>query len=323
MNLFARSFSVFGLIGLIAAAAVIPEHARAQVDALNRLFNPYPETGRWGPRDGSRTGVFLEIQNGIVAGIWAGYDADGDAVWMSFSGALQPLLFENNPDDQRGWTLQSRLQRFSGGGCILIDADCSGEPVGDPGLETRDFIRLRFRGASRATLEVLAEDPSSGEASTDNPIFGPIEITPLIFGVEAPLIRPEAPQPRAPDLEGVWLVASVESLRNDQTPIDELQTNSGIIRIGPPEFSGSDSDPSLITSVNYRIVEDNSGLFPPDAEIPCNFLGSSEPTCYMDLGPAFVRFAEFKDISDHRIRIIAGDDSGSFTFYEAIRLNYD
>jgi len=76
--------------------------AHAQFQDLDFLLNPYPETGAWDANDGSRTGFFMEVQNGIMAGAYFGADAAGDNVWLIFSGQLQPVIGDDGL--QNGWS---------------------------------------------------------------------------------------------------------------------------------------------------------------------------------------------------------------------------
>lgn len=131
---------MFAVTAGVAFAICQPVHA--QVDAADQFANPLPESGRWFTNDGSRTGFFIEVQNGIVAGLYVGGDANRDNAWMSFSGVLQ-LGFSGDGDI--AWILDADLLRFADTGCII---DCTGSVVDESSFEVVGHIRIAFRGRS-------------------------------------------------------------------------------------------------------------------------------------------------------------------------------
>lgn len=323
------------LTGLTALALTAPVTLAQPVDGT-LLETPYPESGRWGPRDGTRTGIYLEIQNGVAAGLWAGYDANGDALWLSFSGPLAPLQ-DLLSGDQIGWKLVGRLTRFSDGGCILIGDDCDGSVVGTPDNEPLlQWIRLQFTDRSTATLEVLPPGPEigtpppgtpSGPFPADAPVFGPIDMVPLVFGVAAPAYDPASPLQRLPDFEGDWSAARADP----GTPGIEW-TASGLVQLGPRQVQTFDFDPpqvgDILAEIRHPITRDSAGLFPENSELLC-IVRSAEPgqsgiDCGIDfsVGP-MLGFAA-SSLSDARLYFRVQDDViGHDPAIVMFRLGYD
>ncbi|MGK7294415.1 MAG: hypothetical protein ACNS61_01140 [Candidatus Wenzhouxiangella sp. M2_3B_020] len=271
---------------------------------------PWPESGRWFADDGSKTGFFIEVQDGVLAGLYVGADAVGDNLWLSFSGRLQPR-FPNPeyPDDQRGWQLQSDLVQFRGGGCIV---DCP-EPPLTPGpliVEPLGRIDVRFSGRSRATFRVDEGDP--------------VEIRPIYFGVAA--AAPDSRQPDAvlPDLEGPWMVAKfgADSRLPDATGAIELGPRTGAFPIIPVPPPGTPT-----AQVEHAVTSDPDALLPEDASLFCTFY-STDPLrrCgfFYTLGPMSSMSIDFESISDARFTMIQSFDVvGDFVRYEFFRLGHD
>ena len=54
----------------------------------NLVHAPFPETGSWYNPDQSGSGINFEIQNGVLAGYYYGYDVNGLPEWQLFTGPL-------------------------------------------------------------------------------------------------------------------------------------------------------------------------------------------------------------------------------------------
>jgi len=333
------------LLAAVLLSTVCIPSLHAQPQGRNLFAHPYPETGRWGPRDGSRTGVFLEIQNGIAAGLWAGYDAEGEAAWLSFSGPIEPLIRDEVPADQIGWELISELTEFSGGGCIVIGAACGGgESTGDFAGEFRHFIRLRFTERSAATLDVLPARPligtpppgtpePEGPEPGDEPIFGPIDIVPLYFGVDAPALDPTRPLKRIPDFEGVWAAALANVVLSDADSTDHDYEAAGIVQIGPREIQTFELDPPMpgdvLAEVRHPVIDESLDRIPENSEIVCRIRvvdsGETQTNCdiFFPIGP--LAGFNIEDYSDTRFNILIRDDllGGPIPVIQLHRLNYD
>jgi hypothetical protein len=94
---------------------------------------PFPEPGLWFNPDQSGSGFTFEFQNGVMAGYYYGYDADGDPEWYLVTGPLQ----ESEASGVM-WELEVEPQRFTGGNCM----GCPYQAPDDP--ETLPAIRIEF-----------------------------------------------------------------------------------------------------------------------------------------------------------------------------------
>lgn len=303
---FGRSPALFAL-AVATACFTISTHG--QVDEHDRFANPLPESGRWFTNDGSRTGFFIEVQDGVLAGLYVGGDADGDNAWLSFSGRLQPI--DRWEDPEGGWILETDLLRFSGIGCII---DCAG---GDPAQSTYEDvgdIRIDFLGRGLARVWI-----------DDQPVR---EIAPIFFGVDRVEVHPQAPPLFLPDFAGKWVVAKA----NDQDFPDRY-LDVAIIEIAERTVEHlelpADPDPDT-QNVRYvnPIIDDPDGIFPTDARIECTtFVDSSRrPSCFVlyRLGPMAQFAIPFDSITDSRLTVLETTDVIPPTVqYRLIKLNHD
>ncbi|MDT8449274.1 MAG: hypothetical protein RQ847_03790 [Wenzhouxiangellaceae bacterium] len=295
----ATALALIALISLPLAA-----QQEGQQDHGSQFFNPYPESGRWFADDGSRTGFFIEVQNGILAGLYVGADGDGENVWLNFSGRLEPS-FEN--DVQAGWRLQSDLVRIRGGGCILFCGD--GPPRLLPiVLEAVGEIEIVFHGRSRAEFAVDGGD------------FTPIR--PITFGVVA--------DGGLPDLSGRWVVAISDARRFPDhsaatlVALSEPETEVLPVLAAPPPGA-----PTRI--VRHRIIEDEDDLFPANSRIECTFrigaesVGLENPTCEIAFpGESNFGFTlQTAWISDSTMTMLRTNSTGSIARLQMFRLNHD
>lgn len=283
--------------------------AMAQVEEGTTLFaNPYPESGRWFANDGSRTGLFIEVQNGVLAGLYVGADNSGDDVWLTFNGRLEGRA---SIDFSGGWILDADLLRFSGVGCIL---DCPGEPSAGSTFAVVGEIRVEFLGRSEGRVSVNDGEPKA--------------IAPIFFGVASRQIRPSDPPRFLPDLEGQWVVASVS--------ISEFPQNivgAALVTLGPREsetfpFPATPPPHTVAETVRHEIIADSDARFPADSAIECNrFASAGEiPACFVvfPLGPMAVFSIEFESISDSRFTVIQQFDVvGDAIQHTFMRLNHD
>ncbi len=144
----------------------------------------FPETGSWFNRDANdKTGLNLEIQDGVLSGAYYGYNGNGDQVWLLFSGQLSI--------DQTGHFIYSgELTRSTGGGCII---DCDrGNNNGGHSIETVGTIDIEFDGRSAGRFRVNDND------------FQPI--SPLSYGNRAEALFEDFPDQLLPDFQGRWAV---------------------------------------------------------------------------------------------------------------------
>ena len=282
-------------------------------DNDERFLNPFPETGLWSPLDGSKTGIFIEVQDGFMFGALFGFDPDGDDVWAIFSGELSPLSDETifDPDPPVGWVIEAELARFLSGGCVI---DCmSGGTEVDPLQLAPGTIRVEFAGRSEATFSV-AGGPEK-------------ELIPLPFGVGAQAYDPNQPLRFLPDLSGTWVVAGgADSNSFGLSSVIEL----GEAIVTP--IDDSTQNPPVSLSVSFPVVRDSEGIFPEDAVFGCNFFETgtddppARPRCAVSfsMGPMAGIRLSFESISDSRLTAFQTSDVvGAATRLELFRLNYD
>lgn len=103
----------------------------------------YPEPGHWYNPDQSGTGFNLEFQNGIMAGYYYGYDAEGKPEWYLVT---NPLVRSETSGVM--WELEVEPQRFTGGNCM-------GCPYQSPSdSENLPAVKIEFlqRAYARLTL---------------------------------------------------------------------------------------------------------------------------------------------------------------------------
>lgn len=222
---------------------------------LGVFFGSYPQSGAWLAMDGSNTGFFLDIQNGVLGGAFFGFNGDGENVWLTFSGPLQRALSVNFNLD---WILDTSLNQGFGGGCIL---DCTGA---EPARTTTEVgnIRISFSGRSSATYVIDGGDP--------------VPIVPLYFGTPAIFNNNALGLFAQPDLEGTWAVASGSLLTNTagDTEAFSLADSAGIVEIGPltviTRQAGENNLPlDVEMTASAPIISDPQQLFPENAFIQC------------------------------------------------------
>lgn len=282
-------------------------------DNDERFLNPFPETGLWSPLDGSKTGIFMEVQDGFMFGSLFGFNSDGDDVWAIFSGELSPLSDGTiaDPDPPVGWVIEAELTRFLSGGCVI---DCmSGGTDVDPFQLPPGTIRVEFAGRSEATFSV-AGGPDK-------------KLIPLPFGVDAQAFDPKQPVRLLPDLSGNWVVAGGSGTNSFGI--------SSIIELGESivaPVDDSTQNPPVFLTVSFPVVRDTGGIFPEDAVFRCSFFetGNDEPparprcSVSFPMGPMAGIRLSFENISDSRLTAFElSDVVGSAFRFELFRLNYD
>lgn len=296
-----KATSTFLWSSVLCASLTGTSHSlQAQLDGLDQSANPLPESGRWFANDGSRTGFFIEIQDGVLAGLYVGGDAAGDNAWLSFSGRLQPI--DPTVDGEGGWILETDLLRFAGTGCII---DCAGAEPAESMFEDVGDIRIDFLGRSLASVFI-----------DNQPVR---EIAPIFFGVDRVELHPQAPPLFLPDLAGRWVAVDGR--------------DAGIIEIGERTVEQldlpEDPDPDM-QNVRYvsPIIDDPAEIFPMDSRIECTtFVDSSRrPACFVlfRLGPMTSFSIPFDSITDSRLTVLeTGDVVGPPAPYQLLKLDHD
>lgn len=260
-------------------AALVPLTLLGQENAPQPMAAPifeFPEDGAWYANDGSFTGFYFDVQNGQLAGTYFGFDNDGENVWLTFSGELDPLFDLTQPDRQIGWQLESTLMQFFNGNCIL---DCTAPNSDGIGIVDAASISFQFDGRSRGRFSVNES--------------GVTDIIPLYFGNPARISEQAAGLTALPDLEGTWVVTITTDILppfSDMPPLTaDLDDPTGIIEIGPQQVTDSPADPALSMIITAPILSDTTprGLQFPDrvAEIHCEFpidtTGTSAIDCFI------------------------------------------
>lgn len=238
---------------------------------VDSLFNPFPETGAWFANDGSSTGFFLEFVNRQVGGAYFGSDSEGNNVWLTFSGLLDPLNVENGPDFEPGWVLTTNLNQVSNTGCIL---NCSPNlPSSDPVSSSVGEISFIFSGRNAATFSIDGSEL--------------VNIIPLLFGVSATSNNPAEPLEFLPNMQGTWVIAEGLPIEVGDSFLRSSATNFGeassIIDIGFQETIPLNTGDAFL-QVSAPITRSTNPLF-SGADINCIFsaLGqdpeNSSPDC--------------------------------------------
>ncbi len=295
-------------------------------------FAPYPESGSWFAADDSRTGFFIDVQNGRLAGAYFGFDSDGENVWLLFNGILEPVLREGSPEFQDGWQLTTALTQSANGGCIL---DCDDDPGQALAVVEVGQIHLEFLGRVLASFSI-----DDGE---------PTPIIPLYFGTSATIVELASGPLVVPELEGTWVVTRGTRQRNsDQMVIDNSPAlSAGIIEIGPsipgePPEQNRPPEEVPVLSLHAPILRDTAGFFPEDTSIICTQFQDFEtdpPTDFItcdlfggDIGfpssPQRLGILSTGRTSDSRIQIfvvtLGGTDGPApLEIFDAYRLDYN
>lgn len=304
---------------LLLAPYTAQSYAQGEGPSDERLPNPFPETGLWSPLDGSKTGIFFEVQDGLVFGALFGFDSFGDDVWAIFSGELTPRSDDEvfDPDPPVGWLIEAELVRFLSGGCVI---DCmSGDTEVDPSQLAPGTIRVEFSGRNKAIYSIAG---------------GPEKmLVPLPFGVDAQAYDPNQPSRFLPDLSGAWVVASASGHVLNAGP--GSYGTSSIVELGEAVITpieDSTTNPPALLTVSFPIVEDTGGLFPDEAKFSCRFFETApdeppaRPNCAVSFsaGPMEGIRWSFENVSDSRLTAFElSDVAGSLERLELFRLDYD
>ncbi len=288
----------------------------------NAFSTPYPETGAWYADDGSRTGFFIEIQNGLLAGSYFGFDANGENVWLLFNGELTPVCSNfGNLDCEiiTGWRIETSLTKSRDGGCII---NCTAgttniNPQADPIAE----MVMEFSGRNAATFSIDSQTPTA--------------IQPLYFGSPAIPLPTAQPFTRLPELTGTWVFASTDL--SAEVPV--AGTGSDIMKIGAPSVFTINNitpiTPMPMHIVNFPILSsgrNGPSLFPENSSIQCTFIHSdvdpekTQPNCVIAFSQAGVNPFSINagSISDTRFTIFENlDIFGNKVRYDFFRLIYD
>ncbi len=246
-----------------ATAMIVFLAAFSAYSQTHVFFESYPHSGAWFAMDGSNTGLFLDIQNGTLAGAYFGFDNDGNTIWLLFNGELDAVV-NILPGNQLSWIVQAPLTQGANGGCIL---DC-GQVTNMTHSSTQVAeIFIEFTGRNNARFRI-----DSGQL---------VSIIPLYFGSSAITSVNHSPQGlfAQPDLQGEWV-----AFQGNRTAIPgdfEIAESAGIIEIGEQELVVATPDNPLpidVTMITHApITRDTAQLYADNSGITCVYSESPAP----------------------------------------------
>ena len=180
---------------------------------------PLPEKGTWFDPDEPGTGFMWDVQRGVVAGTWYGYQSDGQPVWYLLSGRLRAgsdsvaedhlFVTATLPAESTRpgvvWIMNAEALHFVGGACF----DCPYVPGVMPIVAAQ--FEFEFLSRTRARYRV-----NSGE-------WRPLHH--FNFGVNAvSLVGASGDVSRLPDLTGQW----ASQLSNEPTVQPRFVNTGGV-----------------------------------------------------------------------------------------------
>lgn len=162
---------------LFAQSLTGPESPCVTCDQLNAKTEPF--NGTWYNPDQSGTGMSIDVQNGVVFGIYYGFDAQGQQLWLTFVGDLQP-----SDEDNVMWTVDTDLSQFNNGNTFNQTYSFPTQ------TNYQATINLKFTQKNHALFSV-----NDGEQQN---------IVPIIFGEVSSVDFADQTSYLFPDLDGVW-----------------------------------------------------------------------------------------------------------------------
>lgn len=297
-----------GLLGLLAATGGLAGAAEAGASEARRP--PLPERGVWFDPAAPGTGFMWDVQKGVLAGTWYGYETGGEAVWYLFNGRLQAGSISVADDhlvstggvaadfDRPGveWVVSAEAQRFHGGACITCPFVAPAPPVVVAELKIEFLARTRARFKVDGGEWQMLRHFNFGAQSVSLPSEeeGPL-VVPDVSGKWAAMVvtRPTS-QPRVVSAGAIW--------------IENLDVASGRIQY-QLNFYSSESDPTRVGNLICERVDDSG-----DCRIEYFRGASGEP-----LSEPQVFKASYDAVS---VRRIWAESSQGDTF-EAHRIGFD
>lgn len=249
---------------------------------------PFPETGSWYNPAQSGSGLNFEIQNGVLAGYYYGYDVNGLPEWQLITG---PLVRSEQQGVQ--WELETQLQHFQDGNCI----GCEYVPPTDPTIGTTIKLEFQQRNYMRLTI-----------GDNQSQFFVPIiygSFGQAYFGEQTPYVFPQ--------LGGNFIIITKP---NTAPPSNWLWESKMIIITGGRVYTSGPDQGKLI----YEYYHDNK---PPGPDVFFDIITcelepeSNQPGCTVSYGKDYVM--PIGNMSDSRFFGEAEDGST----IEGIRFNYD
>lgn len=154
-------YIIIGFAALLSFLLPVLAAEGPQVPVCEGCFEstelPYPRSGFWFDPERSGSGFTIQVENGVLAGAYYGYESDGARTWYTFSGKLLR-------SEEKGvyWQLEADLNQFSGGDCI----DCAYRKPSAPVA----LKKLKLKVLRRGFISYQLDD---GEV---------LHVTPLVFG---------------------------------------------------------------------------------------------------------------------------------------------
>ncbi len=161
------------------------------VDCEQYSARTEPHNGVWYNQDQTAQGFSIDVQNGILFGVYYGYDQSGDAIWQTFTGVLVPAT-----EVGVMWVVDANLNQFSNSNCF----NCEVEGFD---LTNGGSIQVKFRHKNYASISI------DGGAEQ--------HFTPFVFGHAATADFSEQTRYLLPDLSGMWSL--VYHVNNAAVPI--------------------------------------------------------------------------------------------------------
>jgi len=205
-NLVNRCLSIGSWL-LISCLLVIPVSAQTTSEESRPLL-PMPESGAWTTMEGNNTGLYFEVQDGVLAGAYFGFDDNGNPTWLTFNGELASTTLLDI-HEANSWQVTAPLQQLQNGGCILNCTDVNNQATV---VNELGFITIVFNARSSGGFFITDEDPSTINLTDIN--F--TSIVPFYFGT--PGIKANVAGNTSvssfvpglflvPDLAGTWVTA--------------------------------------------------------------------------------------------------------------------
>jgi len=273
---------------------------------------PYPETGAWAVlQESYKSGFFFEVQDGILAGAYFGFDGDGQNIWVTFSGAL---MTSSLPGVSA--IIEADLRQDLNGQCILNCAQAPEMPTPETSVE--GTIRIEFMSRSLGRFSV-----DGGEMQ---------RIVPLVWGSGGFVEFPEHSDLLLPVLTGKWAADLTTATVDEPTTV--------LFEIAEREVTGTGAQKRVVYPVEMTAggVTDLNAIVANTAivcELIAVFGSDDEPRCAMELPPEIFNtaaigaeeavFFSLESINDSRISLTVNVSTdpplpGTVNLY---RLKYD
>ncbi len=287
---------LFGLT-LMAQAQQGPELPCVDCPAHEKL-KPFPSTGSWWNPQQSGTGMMLEFRQGMMVGYYLLYEDDGEPVWYTMIGNLEPAEEEEDIE----WVLEAELERYTGGACVNCPHDFP-ELDESPGTIRFEFIHRNFArfSVNDGPTQNIVPMPWGNEILT-SPIFEPYSDFLLSWGAV-----------------DTWALV-----------FERLPGLSSLYDMLPVRFMSFKEDDETFT---IPLGIELSDFFIPLGEITCFRGGEFGPFCEMELSDsAHERGFIAESFTRHPYRIFPGDighnriqgeGADGRTIFTAFPLNYD